>query len=235
VTGLAFFIFGVVFGSFISFLSYRIIVSDSITEKDSKCPKCLHKLCWKDLVPLLSYVFLLGRCRYCKFKISPVYPILEFVTGCLFLFSHLYFHSLALQITMCIVLFILVLCSVIDIEIYAVPDFLLYILFAISIIYVFTLSKDGFMSIVYSFSIFLLLLSLAKIVSTIKKTESLGLGDIILIPILSNFIKFEKLPIFIILVGIFGIVFSIFWSKVLKKGEQFPYIPSISIAFLFCI
>ena len=78
------FIMGTVFGSFYSLAIYRIPKKQDITHTHSYCPNCNHKLGFFDLIPILSYIFLFGKCRYCKEKIRPRYLILETVSGLLF-------------------------------------------------------------------------------------------------------------------------------------------------------
>ena len=79
------FVIGTLFGSFYTLAVYRIPKRQDITHTHSYCPKCNHKLGFLDLIPILSYIFLGGKCRYCKQKIRPRYFILEFLSGILFL------------------------------------------------------------------------------------------------------------------------------------------------------
>lgn len=73
------------FGSFASVIIDRLKSHKKwIFTGRSECPKCLHKLWVKDLFPIFSYLSTSGKCRYCKSKISPIYPILELTTGWLF-------------------------------------------------------------------------------------------------------------------------------------------------------
>ena len=95
---LAVFIFGLSVGSFLNAFIYRLEVYDGFKtslqgRKDllykllkgrSQCPSCAHVLAWHDLVPLLSFILLQGKCRYCTAKISFQYPLVELVTGILF-------------------------------------------------------------------------------------------------------------------------------------------------------
>ncbi len=82
------FIFWAIFGSFASVLIWRIKSGEhGIITGRSHCPKCQHILWFLDLFPILSYVCLGGKCRYCQEKISPIYPILEVMTGVLFVLS----------------------------------------------------------------------------------------------------------------------------------------------------
>ena len=78
------FLMGITFGSFYTLAVYRIPKGEDITHTHSYCPKCNHKLNILDLIPLFSYIFLGGKCRYCKEKIRPRYFILEGISGIFF-------------------------------------------------------------------------------------------------------------------------------------------------------
>lgn len=79
------FALGTVLGSFYTLAVYRIPLKQDITHTRSYCPKCNHKLNFLDLIPVLSYIFLGGKCRYCKNKIRLRYIILEILSGIVFL------------------------------------------------------------------------------------------------------------------------------------------------------
>lgn len=78
------FIIGTLFGSFYTLAVYRIPKRQDIVHTHSYCPNCNHKLGFLDLFPILSYLFLRGKCRYCKNKIRPRYLVLEILSGLLF-------------------------------------------------------------------------------------------------------------------------------------------------------
>lgn len=84
------FLFGLLAGSFLNSLIWRLRTGEGIFFSKGKgvlrsyCPRCGHRLSWQDLLPILSYLFLRGRCRYCKQPISPQYPLVELATGLLF-------------------------------------------------------------------------------------------------------------------------------------------------------
>ena len=78
------FIIGILFGSFLTLATHRIPLNQDITHKRSYCPKCNHKLTFLDMIPILSYIFLGGKCRYCKAKINPRYFIIEILCGIAF-------------------------------------------------------------------------------------------------------------------------------------------------------
>lgn len=104
---LTIYIFGLIFGSFINALVWRMgqqLDNDgnpkklskskqqelSITKGRSMCPSCKHKLAAKDLVPVISWIILKGKCRYCKKPISYQYPTVEFATAILFIASYMF-------------------------------------------------------------------------------------------------------------------------------------------------
>jgi leader peptidase (prepilin peptidase)/N-methyltransferase len=79
------FVLGLSVGSFLNVCIYRIPRGESVAWPGSHCPGCQHPLRWYDNVPVFSYLWLRGRCRYCRAPISPRYPIVELVTAFLFL------------------------------------------------------------------------------------------------------------------------------------------------------
>ncbi len=79
------FAIGIVLGSFYTLAVYRIPLKQDITHTRSYCPKCNHRLNFWDLIPVFSYIFLGGKCRYCKEKIRPRYIIIETLSGIVFL------------------------------------------------------------------------------------------------------------------------------------------------------
>ena len=79
------FIIGIVFGSFYTLAVYRIPKGQDTTHTHSYWPNCNHKLGFWDLIPVFSYIFLGGKCRYCKKQIKPRYLIIELISGSAFL------------------------------------------------------------------------------------------------------------------------------------------------------
>ena len=78
------FIMGTLFGSFFTLASYRIPRKLDIVKTRSFCPNCKHELGFFDLIPVLSYICHLGKCKYCKVKISPRYFMFELLSGSVF-------------------------------------------------------------------------------------------------------------------------------------------------------
>ena len=83
------FIMGSVFGSFFTLAVYRLPLHKDITHERSFCPNCNHRLEFLDMIPIWSYIFLGGKCRYCGQKIRPRYLILEILSGTAFLLAYI--------------------------------------------------------------------------------------------------------------------------------------------------
>jgi leader peptidase (prepilin peptidase)/N-methyltransferase len=86
VIGAVVFIFGLLFGSFLNVVIYRLPLGESIVFPGSHCPACGAEITWYDNIPVISYVLLLrGRCRNCRARISPIYPAVELLSAALYL------------------------------------------------------------------------------------------------------------------------------------------------------
>ena len=83
------FVLGLLVGSFLNVVIYRVDTGEGFLLSHSHCPHCNHRLAWYDLIPIVSFVFLRAKCRYCKGNISYQYPLVEAVTGILFVLSFL--------------------------------------------------------------------------------------------------------------------------------------------------
>lgn len=238
---------GLCVGSFLNVVIYRLPLHMSLSKPASHCPKCDYKLKWYDNIPLLSYIFLKGKCRNCKTKISPRYPIIEFSNMALWFLSLLLNTNFIIQSMQtnylmfaltCIAFSILLCVFCCDLDNMEIPDefqigllilgivgFLSNDISASSKVYGFLLG-GGF------FGIFALLFWL------IKKKEGLGIGDIKLMAVLGLFMGLEKIIVCIILSTISGaIILTILSIK--NKGEknkEYPFatfiVPSAIIAIL---
>ncbi len=82
------FIIGTIIGSFLNAVIWRMYVSESVVRGRSKCVTCSRELSASDLIPIISFIFLKGKCRYCKKPISWQYPLLELLTGILFVLAY---------------------------------------------------------------------------------------------------------------------------------------------------
>lgn len=79
------FVVGCCIGSFLNVVALRLQKEEDYIRGHSHCVECLHELSWKDLIPILSWIWLRGKCRYCGRDISPRYWVMEVVSGCMFM------------------------------------------------------------------------------------------------------------------------------------------------------
>ena len=115
------FIFGSIIGSFLNVVILRTPLRQSIVTEPSHCFSCGHRLAWYDMFPIFSWLFLRGKCRYCKAKISSRYMIVEAVTAVSYCLAYLVF-GFKWELAFSIVLFaVLVVLSGIDIDHFEIP------------------------------------------------------------------------------------------------------------------
>lgn len=126
------FLFGLIIGSFLNVLIWRMSSENAprFWEGRSICPKCKHKLSWKDNIPLLSFVLLSGKCRYCKKKISIRYPIVELVTGVITVLTVSNLNNLSILsiISYLIIFYSFIVIFFADLEFQIIPDEMLILI-----------------------------------------------------------------------------------------------------------
>ncbi|MCI5733808.1 MAG: prepilin peptidase [Tenericutes bacterium] len=195
---IVFFLLGTILGSFYNVVGYRLCKNESIIKPGSHCPKCNHKLSFLELIPVLSYIFLKGRCKACKEKISLFYPLIELFTGLLFATC---FYSFGFSYDLLISLSLVSLLSIVivsDVNFYIIPDEVT-IFFGILIIII-NILKYGFVSsltyILYGVIMFLFMYLIMILGKFMFKEEALGGGDVKLLfvlgltlPIMSSFLS----------------------------------------------
>ena len=175
-----FFILGTYFGSFFTVIGLRLPKNENFTTSHSHCDSCMHELKLYDMVPILSFLFQRGKCRYCKAKIDPLSTFVEFFTGLLFAVSYYSFgFTWEFAIGLGIVsLLMIVLVS--DLTYLIIPDEVL-IFFSIYFI-VFQILNLGIvgalLKVVSGIFLFSVLYFIMLIGNKVLKKECLGGGDI---------------------------------------------------------
>lgn len=114
-------VFGLLIGSFLNVCIYRIPKKESIVYVPSHCMSCSTKLHWYELIPLFSWLALRGRCRTCKAKISPQYPIIEAFNSILYIAIVLVNGWSLTSVLYCLLGSCLIVLSVIDFRTYEIP------------------------------------------------------------------------------------------------------------------
>ena len=119
-------IYGLLIGSFLNVCIFRIPDESSIVTGRSHCMNCNSKLKWYELIPVFSYIFLLGKCKSCKSKISIQYPIVEALNGIVYVLVFYLFgwsapHVILLNVVYCLVISALIVLSLIDFRTNTIP------------------------------------------------------------------------------------------------------------------
>ena len=227
-----FFIVGLFMGSFYTVVGSRLPKREDFVKKRSHCDNCGHNLSFLDMIPIISYIFLRGKCRYCHEKISPLSAYMELFSGILYALSFFVFgRSYELFIALGIVSLLIIL-SVSDISYYIIPDEIL-IFFTGYFLIVITI-KSGVMAALYALLSGIVLFGFMYIImllgNFIFKKESLGGGDIKLMFVIGLVLN-PFLGIVVIFLASFialPISLIILWKK---RQNLIPFGPFLLIGF----
>ena len=230
------FIFGICIGSFLNVLVYRIPLGLDFKAGSSFCPKCKHELKWYDLFPLFSWLFLRGKCRYCRAPISPIYPIGESVTGLMFVASFVFGTnckfclSLLGYFMICAALFVL---FCIDWKYMMIPDSMwVTILVGGVVLYIDTLIHNGWdKSELISRIIGAFAVSILFFLVDYLKPDSIGGGDIKLMFAAGFALGWVKTMFSLLIAGLVGTVFLLVTNSLKKENmkKQVPFGPHLAI------
>jgi len=235
------FFFGLVIGSFLNCVIYRLEKKESFLTGRSYCPNCKHQLSWQDLIPFLSFIELQGKCRYCKQKISWRYPLIELATGILFVLVLNYelrimnydllnlgfiLNSLFLLLNSCFLLIIFVY----DLKYYIIPDEVIYpaifiaflyeILYSYFILHNSHLITNSFYS-AFGASLFFLVIFL------ISRGKWLGFGDVKLAFFMGLFLGFPDILVALFFAFFIGAIIGLGLILLRKKNlkSEVPFGP----------
>ena len=220
-----FLLIGLAVGSFVSAYSYRVPRSISWVRGRSFCPGCKKKISWFDNIPLISYLLLLGRCRSCRKKISPRYPLIELTTALSFVavsyFNYPVYFYFLIPILICI--------FVIDLEHQFIPDGLVFFGIVLTFFYFILVDKNTiYLNLLSGFisALFLLILHL------ITKGKGMGLGDVkfaILGGLVLGWPYFVVWLFLSFVIGAFVGVILILFKKA-RFGKKIPFGPYLVVS-----
>lgn len=227
------FILGIIFGSFYNVVGLRLSKEESIVFPPSHCTSCNHKLSPLDMVPIFSYIFLKGKCRYCSKHISIKYPLFELLTGILFVLSYVKFGFTINTIVSIIFCSMLVIITISDLSSYIIPDSVLLICFIlIFIIYLFTYKTFAFDHLINSIISFCFMYAVKLIGNLVFKRESMGDGDIKLMGIVGMIIGYKKVIISLFLASYLGLPYAIYVMVKKNVNHELPFGPFLALASL---
>ena len=227
-------ILGLAVGSFLNVCIHRLPEGKSIFFPGSHCPQCSKKIKFYDNIPVLSFILLKGKCRFCVSKISVQYPLVELLTAFLFLGAYLW-QGLSLGFFSAIVLgCLLIIVFFVDLKHRIIPDVItlpgIVIGLAFALISPQIRILDSLLGLLIGGGVFYLLAILGEL---LFKKESMGGGDIKLAAMLGAFLGWQKLFLIFFLSAFLGSIIGIlaiqFSSKV-KKHRTIPYGPFLALA-----
>jgi len=236
-------VFGAIIGSFLNVCIHRLPKKESIVFPMSHCAKCNRSIFWYDNIPLISYMVLRGRCRFCGSSISFRYFIVEFLTALLLLLLYAVFGISAKFFAYSILMCALIISTFVDFEIQEIPDEIsiggtvLGLLLAFLVPSLFdTVSKfaslrDSFIGAIAGGGA---IYALGVFGSMAFKKEAMGGGDVKLMAMVGAFLGW-KLALFTFFVApFFGAVVGII-QRIKDGRELIPYGPYLSFAAMIAI
>lgn len=232
------FIYGHVIGSFLNVCIYRIPREESIAFPSSRCPSCGTRISWYDNIPLVSYLFLLGRCRSCKSRIRIQYPLVEVINGLSYLILYSYFGFSLDFIFYALIFSVLIVISFIDINEMLIPDILVFIVLFLGILHKLLnyLTYDISPGFLNSFGGLLIAGGLFFTIYLLSR-GGMGDGDITLMAALGFILGTRLVFLSILLSFIIGAFVSIFLllTRLKTRKDPIPFGPFIVIAFMITV
>ena len=241
------FILGLTIGSFLNCVIYRLERNQSFVSGRSFCPSCNHILAWQDLIPLLSFISLKGKCRYCQKPIPWQEFFVEFLTGSLFLLNFWILKPSFNTFDLLELIYYLIISSfliaifVFDLKHRLIPDQFVYwavfvsgIWYLVSSIFFGSYTKYEILNTIYSaFGAALFFLA----IYFLTRKKGLGFGDVEIAFFMGLFLGFPKIVLAIFLAffsgALIGIIAMLFNKKTLKS--ELPFGPFLVTATLFSL
>lgn len=237
------FFIGALCGSFITLAVYRIPLKQDITHTHSYCPQCNHKLGFFDLIPIFSYIFLRGRCRYCKKKIKPTSFLIEILTGVIFvLFAasiklSLFTTSLSTLIYFIIgLIYITILLIILGIDKkYIKVDksalIIGFICVTAYLIYLYITERPIDISM-YRYVIYLVIACFLVLFSVIylkKKGKDSYTIDVLMLSIFMILYTYEAVYIYTVMITLIAVALQLIIHSILKRKKNSKYVKGIKI------
>ena len=244
------FIFGSVVGSFLNVCIYRLPLEQSIVKPRSHCPHCKKTIFWYDNIPLISYLILGGRCRFCKQKIPFRYFLVDFISACFFLIFYirygLSFDFVFYNLFVCT----LIIATFVDIQHRIIPDEIslggIVVGFLLNGFRGLSLSPFSFNRLPILDSLLGILVGGGVIYLTGKafdlvyfkllkkgpidgETESMGGGDVKLLAMIGAFLGWKIALLTFFLAPFLGVIIGIV-NLIIRKQHTIPYGPFLSLA-----
>lgn len=223
-----FFLLGVIFGSFFNVVGLRVPKNIPFIQDQSHCPHCNETLRWYELIPVLSFLWQQGACRNCQARISPMYPIIELVTGLLFVYSYFQIGLQTELITTLLFISLLVIITVSDVAYMLIPNkiilFFLPLLIISRIISPLTPWYNMIIGAVVGYTTIALIIVLSR--------GGMGAGDMKLFFILGIILSWKEVLFTLFLASLLGACIGLILRSLQKVGRRqpIPFGPYIALA-----
>lgn len=216
------FSFGIAIGSFLNVVIYRIPLEQNIAFPASHCPECKTPLKWWHNIPIFSWLFLKGKCAFCQTKISARYPLIEIITGLLFVVLY-YKIGLTWYLPFVFLSFASLLAlSMIDFDYMAVPDSVNFAALVFAVI------NPSFLNSILNGAIAAIgLFAVSWISSKIAKKDTMGEADIIVAGTMGALLGF---PLFFIAIFLSALLAMI--PSMIYRDKGVPFVPFLALAAL---
>ncbi len=228
------FMFGAIIGSFLNVVIYRVPLGLNIAVGRSFCPNCKTNLGVLDLFPLFSYIFLGGKCRYCKVKIPIRYFLVELISATLFLVIYLVYgfaYSTAVHI---VVVSLLISVSFIDYDHHKIPNSLVALIFLFNAFLSIVICGEPLIKVFLSTILFPAPFIITNIIAKIFSKKGFGFGDIKLASAIGAGVLFANFFI-IIRLTLYLLFIIIVLCYIFNNGctiKKFPFAPILSIVYV---
>ncbi len=234
------FLLGTCLGSFANVCIYRLPKSKQIISGRSFCTRCKKKIIWYDNLPLISFIFLNGKCRNCNKSISLRYFIVELITGIIFLLIYFNYKDFNTIVFLSVLALILIMIFFIDLENFIIPDILNFSIMGLALLKNFlpnfntSLIHEINQSIIGGIVGYLSIWLIIYLYKTLKKIEGMGLGDAKLMAGVGLLFGWQSIPFVLFVSSILGLFFVV--PSLIKKQKnlrtEIPFGPFIILACL---
>jgi len=213
--------FGLVWGSFLNVVIYRLPRNLSLIRPPSSCPHCGKQIKAYENIPILSYLVLRGKCGNCKAKISPAYPLVEALTPFCFLLVHMQYSISPHFFVSCLFVSALIVLGFIDYYHQILPDQVTLPGLFVALLYTFFRDDLSLVQALLGAGVgagFLLLVYGAYYL--VRKKEGMGLGDVTMMLLVGAFLGWKQTLLTLILASIGGAVVGVFSSFLRRKTSN---------------
>jgi len=232
-------IFGLIIGSFLNSLIWRLADLESLVKGRSQCPHCQKTLGFWDLIPLLSFVFLLGKCRYCGKKISWQYPFVEFITATIFVLIYLIFGISVYSGILVVIFSGLIVIAVYDIQKMLIPDKILISIAIIIFLYrlIDAIFKNSFSDFGWAFVGAAIFGGIILALFALSRGKWMGFGDIKLAAFLGFILGFPEVLVGFFVAFLAGGLISLILIAAGRKHlkDKVPFAPFIIFGFTIAL